>query len=362
MVRAAFSRGKFAEDDTAVLSQRSVGGGRKQESGSSGRDRQMHRVIEVVGLRYGLVVLWVIMLVGFGLAMPNTFLTAANFSVMFGSQSGAIVLALALAVALSVGEFDLSVASTLGLSATLVAVLNGQDHVPIMVAVAAGVIAGVGVGCVNALLVVKVGINAIVVTLGMATLLLGIAIWVSNSESIGGVSSTLQTAMNYSLLGLSSSFYYAIAIAAIVWYVLRRTPLGRHMLFVGSSHEVARLAGVRVDRIRFGAYVASGCLAAVAGVMVVGVDGGFLADSAQNLLLPAFAAAFLGSAVVVPGRLNAWGTVIAILFLITGITGVELLGLSGTSWISEVFYGVALILAVGVSHILRRGKGVESVI
>lgn len=316
------------------------------------------KVIEVVGYKYGLAGLWILMIVVFSVLRPASFMTRANFSVMFGSQASTIVLALALVVALAVGEFDLSVASTLGLSATLVAVLNGLDHWPIFPAVIIALLSGIVVGAINSLFVVKLGVDGIIVTLGMATFLLGVAIWVSHSEAVGGVSVGLQKVMSHPLLGVAASFYYAIVVAAVAWYVMRRTPLGRHMLFVGSNREVARLVGVSVNRIRFGAYMASGFLSALAGVIAVGLAGGFLADTSQNLLLPAFAAAFLGAAVVVPGRFNAWGTVIAILFLITGITGIELLGLAGTSWISQIFYGAALIVAVTVSRLLGRGRSI----
>jgi ribose transport system permease protein len=90
----------------------------------------------------------------------------------------------------------------------------------------------------------------------------------------------------------------------------------------------------------------------LAGVVVAGTLGAFQASQSPSYLLPAFAAAFLGSTVVKPGRFNPWGSVIAIYFLITGITGLVLLGLSG--WINEVFYGAALVVAVSVSTAVRR--------
>jgi ribose transport system permease protein len=314
------------------------------------KDRR-NKLVNNLAYRYGLVFLWLALIVLFGALRPASFLTVANFGVMFGSQASTIILALALVVTLSVGEFDLSVASTLGLTATIIAVLNGQDHWPILVAIIVGVASGVLVGAINGLMVVFLGIDGIVITLGMATLVLGVAIWFSQEQSIGGVSIGFTNSMIYPIFGVSVAFYYALAIAAIVWYILRRTPLGRHMLFIGHNREVARLVGIPVNRIRFGAFVFGGLISAIAGV-----SGGFLADSSQGLLLPAFAAAFLGAAVIVPGRFNAWGTVVAILFLVTGITGLELLGLAGTAWISQVFYGGALIAAVTISSLLGKNR------
>jgi ribose transport system permease protein len=305
-----------------------------------------------IAYRYALVFVWVVMAVVFAILRPDTFPTSATIQTVFGSQSVLVVLTLALLVTLAVGEFDLSVASTLGLAATLIARLNALEHWPLGVTVLVALAAGVLVGFINGALVVYIGVDAIVATLGMGTLLLGIALAISNSVTIGGIDQTLLDAANQHFLGLPRSFWYGIVLAAVFWYVLQHTPLGRHLLFVGQNRDVSRLAGIRVDRIRLGAFVATGFLSALAGVILAGTLGAFQSSVAPTYLLPAFAAAFLGSTVVNPGRFNPWGSVIAIYFLITGITGLQLLGLSG--WIEQVFYGGALIVAVTLSTLVRR--------
>jgi ribose transport system permease protein len=305
-----------------------------------------------IAYRYALVFVWVAMAIVFAILRPETFPTSATIQTVFGSQSVLVVLTLALLVTLAVGEFDLSVASTLGLSATLIAKLNALEHWPLGVTVLVALVGGILVGLVNGFLVVYIGVDAIVATLGMGTLLLGIALAISNSVTIGGIDQTLLDAANQHFLGLPRSFWYGIVLAAIFWYVLQHTPLGRHLLFVGQNRDVSRLAGIRVDRIRLGAFVATGFLSALAGVILAGTLGAFQSSVAPTYLLPAFAAAFLGSTVVMPGRFNPWGSVIAIYFLITGITGLQLLGLSG--WIEQVFYGGALIVAVTLSTLVRR--------
>jgi ribose transport system permease protein len=302
--------------------------------------------------RYALVFVWVAMAVVFAILKPDTFPTNATIQTVFGSQSVLVVLTLALLVTLVVGEFDLSVASTLGLSATLVARLNALEHVPLGLTVLLALLAGCLVGLINGGLVVYIGVDAIVATLGMGTLLLGIALWISNSVTIGGIDQTLLDATNNHFLGLPRSFWYGIVLAAVFWYVLQHTPLGRHLLFVGQNRDVSRLAGIQVDRIRVGSFVAGGLLSALAGVILAGTLGAFQSSVAPSFLLPAFAAAFLGSTVVTPGRFNPWGSVIAIYFLITGITGLQLLGLS--NWIEQVFYGGALIVAVTLSTLVRK--------
>src|SRR5262249_6788588 len=229
---------------------------------------------------------------------------------------------------LAAGEFDLSAASILGLSATIIATLNATHGVSIWVAVVVGLAAGLGVGLVNGLLVVGLGVDALVATLGMGTFLVGIAMWISNSVTIGGISQRLVTVTTDQWFGLPHSFYFGIALAALLWYVMEQTPVGRHLLFVGQGREVARLSGIRVQRVRMLAFVVSGFVSALAGVVVAGTLGAFQASQSPSYLLPAFAAAFLGSTVVKPGRFNPWGSVIAIYFLITGITGLVLLGFS----------------------------------
>ena len=114
----------------------------------------------------------------------------------------------------------------------------------------------------------------------------------------------------------------------MLWYFLEYTALGRRLLFVGRSRSVARLSGIRVGRMRWGALVASATIAAAAGVLYAGITGAADPVSGASFLLPAFAAAFLGATSIVPGRFNPWGSFIAVYFLVTGITGLTLFGIS----------------------------------
>jgi ribose transport system permease protein len=303
--------------------------------------------------RYALVLIWIALAIVLSISSPDRFLQPITFSTIFGTQSVLVVLTLALILPLSIGDFDLSVANMMGMSATLMIVLNGDKYgLPLWVALIAAISAGLIVGAFNAFLVVKVGVDAIVATLGMATLLLGLSNWVSGSIIQTGISKLLSSAVNSRALGLPLSFWYAMALAAILWYILSFRPLGRRIAFVGQNREMARLSGVRVDRIRFFGFMGAGLLASLAGILESGLLGAFQASSATSYLLPTFAAAYLGTTVIVPGRFNPWGSVVAIFFLITGITGLNLLGLTG--WIQDAFYGAALIIAVTLSTLVRR--------
>jgi ribose transport system permease protein len=306
------------------------------------------------GERYGILGVWVAMAVAFSIAAPGLFLRTGTFEAIFAGQEPLVFLAAGLVCVLAVGEFDLSVAGILGLSATLVPVLVVEDHWNLALAVIVAVAATTLAGLVNGLLIVKLRVNPIVVTLGMATLLLGVELQQTQLSTVTGLPSSFASFADLQFLSLPISFYYGLAVMVILAYVMFATRLGRHMIFVGANREVARLAGVSVNRIRLGAYVFSGFICGVGGVVLVAGLGGFDPTTSSEYLLPAFAAAFLGCAMIVPGRFNPIGAFLAIYFLETGIIGLELLGYTG--WISDVFFGAALIVAVAISTVLRRNQ------
>lgn len=308
--------------------------------------------------RFGIIALWGVLIGVYSAVESSNFDTNGTFQTIFSSQAALVFLSMAFLCTIVVGEFvDLSVASILGLCATLIPVLTVFDHFNVAVASVIAVAVGVAAGAVNGLLVVYIGVNTIVVTLGMSTLLLGIGLAISHLGAVSGLSASfgklaLANVGSWPFGGLPVSFYYGIALTLVIAYVLAFTPLGRHMQFVGANREVSRLAGVRVNRIRFGAFVAAGALCGVGGVVVSAGLGGFDPSYSVNYLLPTVSAVFLGTAVIRPGRFNPIGTLISVYFLETGILGLSELGLS--VWISDVFYGAALIVAVMLTTLLRR--------
>jgi ribose transport system permease protein len=183
----------------------------------------------------------------------------------------------------------------------------------------------------------------------MGTLLGGIALGL-NPIPIAGVSADLVDVVRHRFLGLQVSFYIALALCVLVWFIFEHTPTGRRLYFVGAGRSVARLSGIRVDRMRAGAFVTTAFLSAFAGIMFSGLVGASDSTIGPTFLLPALAAVFLGATAITPGRFNVWGTFIAVYFLVCGITGLELVGLSG--WIVQVFYGGSLVVAVVMSRLL----------
>lgn len=305
-----------------------------------------------VAPRFAVIGVWILLAVLFGLLRPDTFLTTGAAKVIFGSQQALIFLTASLLCTIVVGEFvDMSGAANFGLAAIFVSVMTVQHGWNVWLAAASAVLLSTVIGAVNGLLVVKVRVNTIVVTLGMSTLLLGIALWMSNLMPVSGLTSSFQEISSHHLLGLPISFYYGLLLMLGFAYLLHFTPLGRNMRFVGESREVSRLAGVRVTRVRWGAFTCAGLIAGLGGVLSAAATGGFDPNVSQSYLLPIFAATFLGTAILQPGRFNPLGTLIAVYFLATGVLGLQLLG--ATSWVSDVFYGGVLVVAVTISTVLH---------
>jgi ribose transport system permease protein len=302
--------------------------------------------------RYGVLALWGVIVLVFSLLRPDTFATSANWETIFGTQSVQLVITLGLLIPLTAGEFDLSVASVMGFSATLVGWLNVNHHVGIVPTILATIAAGALIGSANAYLVVRVGVPSLIATLGAGTLLSGAGFGISNSVTIGGISHHLTSAAQHSIFGLPMVFYFGVLVCIVLWYVFDYTPAGRHLLFVGEGRDVARLSGLRVDRMRAISLILCSTIAAIGGIMQAGVVGAADPGGGASFLLPAFAGAFLGQTAIRPGRFNAWGTFVAVYFLVTGITGLELLGAQG--WVQDVFYGASLVVAVSIAQIVAR--------
>ena len=149
----------------------------------------------------------------------------------------------------------------------------------------------------------------------------------------------------------------------LVWWLLEFTPFGRYLHAIGGNAEAARLSGVRVGAYSWLSLILAGGISGFAGILYTSLTGPSFTFGA-TLLLPGFAAVFLGSTQIRPGRFNVWGTMISIFVLAIGVEGLQLL--SGATWLSDMFNGVALVAAVALAVTrtsgsrrfrLRRGKG-----
>ncbi|MCR9135216.1 MAG: ABC transporter permease [Alphaproteobacteria bacterium] len=305
--------------------------------------------------RFGLVFVWIAIVLLFGAMRPDTFLTWSNFSTIFGSEAVLVIVTLGLIIPLTAGDFDLSIAQTLTLASMATAILNARLDVPIVATIPIVLLIGISIGIINGAITLFFRVHSLIVTLGIGTFLHGITLWISNSQTISGVSpSLIKYVIVTRVFGIPIEFYYAMILAGIIWYVFSFTAFGQHLLFTGRGKEVARLTGVNVGAVRMSAFIASGFMGALAGILYTGTTGSANPSSGTFLLLPAFAAAFLGATCIRPGRFNPWGSVIAVYFLVTGINGLSVLGFR--TFVQDLFYGGALVIAVMVSQLISGRK------
>lgn len=305
--------------------------------------------------RFGLVIVWFAIILLFGALRPDTFLTWSNFSTIFGSEAVLVIVTLGLVVPLTAGDFDLSIAQVLTFVSMLTAILSAKFGVPLWVIIPLALAVGATVGLLNGALTLFFRVHSLIVTLGVGTFLHGLTLWISDSQTIGGVARGLmQWTIIERLFGIPVAFYYAIGLAAAMWYMLSYTAFGQQLLFTGRGREVGRLSGIPVSRVRLLSFVISGMMGALAGLIYTGTTGSANPSSGTTLLLPAFAAAFLGATCITPGRFNPWGSVVAVYFLVTGINGLSVLGFR--TFVQDLFYGGALVVAVMVSQLVSGRK------
>jgi ribose transport system permease protein len=306
--------------------------------------------------RVGAVYVWLGIIVLFSLWAPETFPNLTTAKQILNSNAITALGALAITIPLTARVFDLSFAGVMTLTGVAVAHLIAKVGVPVVPAIAIALAIGLGVGVINAVVVVVMRIDSFIGTLATGSLIAALITMVTNEVPItdaklGGAFAKIgQTSID----GVTLGVVYCVVVAVAIWYLLEHTATGRRLYATGFNPEAARLAGVRIDRLRFASLVASGGLAGATGIVLASTLGSGSPSAGTPYLLPAFAAAFLGATQLKHGRFNAGGTIIAVLLLGTGVTG---LGLANApQWAGDMFVGVVLIAALAVTGLQRRSS------
>lgn len=293
------------------------------------------------------VYLFAVMFVVFAIWIPDTFLTSGTWRSLLANQSITCLVAVGLVVPLAAGVFDLAVGSEVGLGAVLAAWLLVRQGVSVPVAIVLTLLAGAVIGVVISFLIVRAHINSFIATLGVSSVLLALINWTSDSQQILNIPAGFGKLATGQLLGVVYPVYIMLAVALLVWYVLERTPAGRRVYATGGNSEAASLAGVRTARVVLAATITCGVVSGLAGLLVTAQLSAGDPTIGPGYLLPAIAAAVLGSTQLRGGRYNVWGTVIAAYVLATGVKGLQLAG--APVWIPDLFNGLALLIAVGMA-------------
>jgi ribose transport system permease protein len=315
------------------------------ELGTPAAGRNLGRVLE----RFGALGFLVVSFAVFSALRPQTFPTGVNIESILLSQSMLGLITMGLLLVLAVGEFDLSLGYVIDFCTMIFGVLTAYHHWSWFPAMLVTLLAGSLSGLVNGILVVRFRIHSFIATLGTGTVLTGLTIWLTNGQIIDqGLPNQVIWLGQEQILGIGFPVYIMVLAVLIFAFLLRSTPFGRSLYAVGGGREVARLAGLRTERLIVIAFVVSGLMAAAAALIGIGLGGSAHPDVGDQFLLPAYAAAFLGATTIEPGRFNVWGTVVAILLLAVLVAGVQQLG--APYWVSPVFNGLALVVAVGLAR------------
>lgn len=305
---------------------------------------------------YGILIFLALMIIVFSLLMPTTFATTGNLRQILADQAVPGILALAVILPLAAGEFDLSVGATLGVSAITGIVLAGQG-LPTIVVLVATIAVGVSIGAVNAFMTVVVGVNSFIATLAMSTILVGANLYLTGSALITHQSAGFSALTTTRLPGgIQTVILYFLVIAVAMWFLVERTPFGRYLRATGLGPDAAKLSGVRTQRYTAAALIGAGLLAGIAGALQASRSSSATPDLGPEYLLPAYAAAFLGATAIRAGFFNVWGTVVGVYLLAVGGNGLIILG--APTWVTYVFNGIALLVAVSAATLVQRRKTV----
>jgi ribose transport system permease protein len=306
---------------------------------------------------YGLLIVFVLVIVVFWALRPHTFLSAGNIGNLLTSQSITALLAFAVMLPLTTGRFDMSVGYHIGLAHVLMIGLQVNASIPWPVAAGIVLATGILIGLVNGILVARLKIDAFIATMGVGSLLYGISNWYTDGQQIPGFSLPDSfTGLTGSFCGVPLPALYVAVVAVLLWVLLERMPVGRSLYVIGSNPRAAELSGLAVPDYVTGAFVASGLLCALAGVLLASILRAATPSVGPEYLLPAFAGVLLGATSIKPGRVNVVGTLLAVLVLAFSFSGVQQLG--AAFYVEYFFNGGILILAVSLSvyAAIRRRK------
>ncbi|MBB5575821.1 MULTISPECIES: ABC transporter permease [Rhizobium] len=304
---------------------------------------------------YGLVILTALLILLFSILLPQTFPTLLNLRSIISDKTIIAILSLAAMIPMAAGRIDLTIGYGIVLWHVLAISLQTMFGLPWPVAVLVVILLGALTGFLNGLLVEIAKIDSFIATLGTGTVLYAIALWHTGGRQVVGMLPQGFYALNGTMVfGLPITGIYVLGLAFVMWIVLEYLPIGRYIYAIGANPKAAALNGIPVRRFVIGAFVTSGTLAALAGVLLASKLRIGQASVGLEYLLPALVGAFLGSTTIKPGRVNVWGTMIGVIILAVGIAGIQQFG--GSFYVEPLFNGVTLLVAIGIAGYAQRRR------
>ncbi len=265
------------------------------------------------------------------------------------------ILACGLAFLLAMRELDLSVGSVYALTALACAMLVQEGLDPWLAALLAIVVGGV-LGLVNALLIQYVGLPSIVATLATLAMYRGLTLALSEGTQVVGppIDSSFSQVISADVLGIPVPGLTLIVVAAVLTVVLRATPFGYRVRSIGSNPEAAAFSGIPVGRVRTQAFVLTGALGGLAGVLTIGYLGAADPNTGTGYELQAIAAAVIGGTSLAGGRATIVGAALGAVLLGVVASGLAYFSVP-INW-NQFALGAVILGAVSLDSFVRRRR------
>ncbi len=302
---------------------------------------------------WGLLVLLVLLVIFFSLLKPETFPTYFNMRSIINNKAISALLALAVFLPMTANHFDLSAGFLLGIAQVLVIGLQGQGLGWVEASCLVLLLGGL-VGLFNGVLVTMIGIDSFIATLGTGTLLYGFNEWYTGGQQVVAALPDSFTDLSGVIVGVPLPALYVLVLSTALWVVFEYLPMGRHLYVLGANPRAAELNGLSARRYVTGAFMAAGVTSAFAGIILQSQLQVGQSSVGQEYLLPAFTAALLGATSIRPGRVNVWGTILAVAVLAVTVAGLNQLG--APFFVEPIFDGAMLILAVGLAVVAAKRR------
>ncbi len=291
-----------------------------------------------------------------GYLVNPVFLNSSNVINILQTMSEIGLLVLAQTLILVAGKMDLSLESTFGLAPGVAAwlivptgVTHGLGVLPGWTGAPMTLLVGLAIGIVNGLLIVRFRLNGFVVTLGMLIVLRGLLTGISGGQTFFGLPNSMLYLGTTLWLGVPVSVYLCLFVFVVGILVLGYTRLGRTLYAIGGNVDAARAAGIRTDRVMWGALIVASALAALGGLMLSGRLASVAAAQGDGAIFTVFAAAVIGGVSLNGGRGTVFGAFTGILLLYMIQNVLTLAGVPA-QWIAAL-NGAIILIALIVSRI-----------
>jgi ribose transport system permease protein len=321
--------------------------------GVAGRPGRARSVTE----RYGVLAVIVITFAVFSILKPQAFFTVLTIKGILRDCVPLLIVSLGVTVVMIMNEYDLAVGGLISLTSTIVIVFISTTYVgmPWGVAVLLTLLIGLGLGLAQGVMVAYVRLPSFILTIAMSTVFTGVGLQITASQSVfQGISSTFVSFGSGTALGFSNQVFVGLAVLIIAHVVLRHTEPGRYMYAIGGNPEAARLSGLRVPLLKAAGFAVVGLAAAISAVLLTAQAGTGNPNTGIGLLLPAYAAAFLGSSMFRVGFFTPLGTALGALYLQIIGTGLTILNLSGP--VVQIIQGAILVAAILLARLMRSSE------